>query len=83
MEEKNIEKEIVTKMTNKINIGIALIILSPLLGSFLFRIYEGFIGSMISTINEADMLWVTCILAAVIAGIAMVLAGCSENRQHT
>lgn len=73
---KNNEKELVTKITNKINIGLALIILSPLVGSLLFYIYGGLVGS----IPTSDMLWVTCVLTTIITGISMVLIGCSENK---
>lgn len=70
------EKENATKITNKINIGLALIILSPLVSSLLFYLYGGLVGS----IPTSDMLWVTCVLATIITGISMVSIGCSENK---
>lgn len=79
-QQKNNDKEIIMQVTNKINIGLALIILSPLVGSLLFKIYTGFVGSMISTNAEVDMFWFACILATIVTGIAMVLVGCTANK---
>ena len=78
----NYEKEIIRKLKNKVNMGIALIILSPLLGSLLSRIYTIFVGSMIFTDTEADMFWFSCILATIITGVVMVLVGCHENKAN-
>lgn len=80
MEHHNNQKQtLVNKEYNKINIGIATIVLSPVLGSLLFYVYVNFVGSMISTDSAAEMFWFSCIFAVAILGIAIVIVGCNEK----
>ncbi|MEQ8156101.1 MAG: hypothetical protein ABRQ25_14620 [Clostridiaceae bacterium] len=71
--------KIIMSEQEKINKGLIIIILSPLLGSLLFYIYSNFIGWMISTNETVAMVWFGCILAMAILGLAMVLVGCNEK----
>lgn len=63
----------------KIDKGLVIIILSPLLGSLLFLIYTIFTGWLISTDGAVQMFWFSCILVMAIFGIAIVLVGCNEK----
>lgn len=80
MYNKNDQKKIIaTKEYNKIHIGMATILLSPILGSLLFYIYVNFVGSLISTVSASEIFWFSCILSVAILGIAMVIVGCTEK----
>lgn len=63
----------------KIENGLAIIILSPLLGSLLFYIYSFVIGSLISTDGAVAMFWFSCILIIAILGTAIILVGCNDK----
>lgn len=80
MEQKNNKKqEIDNKKYDKISIGIATIVLSPILGSLLFYGYVNLVGRMISTDSAVEMFWFSCIFAVAILGIATVMIGCNEK----
>ena len=63
----------------KIAKGLVIIILSPLLGTLLFLIYQFFTGMLMSTDGAVQMFWFSCILAMAILGIAVVLVGCNDK----
>ncbi|WP_027626516.1 hypothetical protein [Clostridium lundense] len=84
---QNIKKDVVNRIKTddsgyKINYGIAIILLSPLLGSLLFYIYSIIIGFMISTDGEVEMFWFSCIFVMALLGLALVLVGCNEKTLH-
>ena len=63
----------------KICVGIATIILSPLIGTLLYYLYSSLIGTMMRTDSAVDMFWFSCIFTIVISGLAIVLVGCNEK----
>jgi hypothetical protein len=80
MEQGNNQKQVIeNKEFNKIYIGMAIILLSPVLGSLLFYPYTGIVGQMISTNSAVDVFWFSCIIAVAILGMAMVVVGCNEK----
>ena len=62
---------------SKITIGLALIILSPVLGELLFSVYPGF---AISTDMGVAAFMFSCIFAVALFGLALVLVGISEKQ---
>lgn len=80
MEHQNNQKQALeNKKYHKIGIGIAIIVLSPVLGSLLFYVYINFVGRMISRDSAVEMFWFSCIFAVAILGIAIVIVGCNEK----
>lgn len=80
MEHQNNPKQALgNKKYHKIGIGIAVIVLSPVLGSLLFYVYINFIGTILSKDSAAEMFWFSCIFAVAILGLAIVIVGCNEK----
>jgi hypothetical protein len=76
----NNEQGCFKEVKNKHYIGIAVIILSPLLGSILFLFYGNIINIMISNTDGAmGALWGSCILVTAMLGIVIVLIDCCEK----
>jgi len=73
MEKINLDnEETIRNGQIKINIGLAIIVLSPLFGTILFYIYKELVGGMISTDGAIEMFWFSCILVMALLGIAIV-----------
>lgn len=71
------------KKYSKIYIGIATILLSPVIGLFLFYAYINFVSIMLKTDSTFDMFLFSCIFAVAIFGLSIVIIGCNEKQlQH-
>jgi hypothetical protein len=73
------KQDLIDKGQRKIYTGIVVIVLSPILGSLSFLLYVRFVGRMISTDGQVEMLWFSSIVATAVLGIATVLVGCNEK----
>lgn len=63
----------------KINLGIGIIILSPLLGVLLFNCYILIVGHLISTNNGVFLFWLICTLVIALLGISITIIGCFDK----